>query len=169
MSNPMISTQYRKCKTRGCSKRVWVGCAHFQSAGPIPNMISNTSNASSTQVKRRSAHLTRRLILRRRPQLPDLPGIPAQTGEILAPAPVLVLQKLDRQWFHPGFERRFARGIFDHDVVRFECDAEMGYVGPLVVHVDVQLGAGEELESASMLAMEDSWRLRWRGRGMCGL
>ena len=80
-------------------------------------------------------------------QLPHLRRIPAQTRQIQHPTLILLLQRLDSERLRPGFECRVGNRVLEHLVVLLEGHAVVGDVLPGVVHVDVQLGAGEELEA----------------------
>ena len=84
---------------------------------------------------------TSRLTLCPAAQLPDFPRFPAETGQILTPTLILVLQILNRQRLRPSSERALGHWVLQHRVVRLEGNSEMCNVCPFVVHIYVQLAA----------------------------
>ena len=81
-------------------------------------------------------------------QFSDLRSFPAETGEIEHPALDLILEELNGQRLGPRFENRIRSRVIEHVIVRLEAHAVVRDVVPGVIHVDVQLGAGEELEAS---------------------
>ena len=80
-----------------------------------------------------------------RAQLPDLLSFPANAHQILRPLQVLFLKILDGEWFRPVLDH--VAGVGDHFFEGLKGYAVVGNALPFVVHVDVELGAFEELES----------------------
>ena len=88
---------------------------------------------------------------------------PAEARQIHHPLSILVLQELNCQWFRPRLECRVACWITKHLFIRLEEDPVMRDIAPFVVHINVELGACSEFETAREVS---TWS-KWIRDGLC--